>query len=478
MSDVRELDPKSVFKYFSQMSLIPRGSGNMKGIADYVEAFAKKRGLRSYRDAANNVVIYKDAAAGYEGAAPIILQGHLDIVCQKDADREIDFEREGLDIYADGEYVRARGTTLGADNGIAAAMILAILESTDLPHPALEAVFTTDEEIGMLGAMALDMSVLSAKKLINLDSEEDDVLTVSCAGGSDFCVKIPTGREKVSGTMVTLKLFGLLGGHSGIEIDKGRVNADILAGRVLSHLKTDFDIVSVDGGNKDNAIPCAHNAVLCTAVPDVLTRELEEYLELVKKEISEREPNFDYEICLGETGEYAVFSKECKRDILHTLLLVPNGVIDMSASIKGLVETSLNLGVLDTREDEIRLGFALRSNKQSALVFIEERLAAFFAPIECEVETGGHYPPWEYKEDSELQKLFCECYKAQRGSEPKVEAIHAGLECGTFASKIEGIDCIAIGPTMFDVHTTGERLLISSVAQTYELLLDILKKSK
>ena len=478
MLSVKELSPKDVFKYFSQMSEIPRGSGNMKGIADYVETFAKTNSLRYYRDAANNVVVYKNATAGYEKAAPIILQGHLDIVCQKDAHREIDFEREGLDIYFDGEYVRARGTTLGADNGIAAAMILSILASNDIAHPAIEAVFTTDEEIGMLGAMALDMSVLSAKKLINLDSEEDDVLTVSCAGGSDFCVMIPTDRKTVCGTLVTLELSGLLGGHSGIEIDKGRVNADILAGRVLSHIKTDFDIVSVAGGNKDNAIPLSHKAVLCTDAPDALVRELEDYLAFVKKEISERESGFEYKITAGDTGEYAVFSEVCKRDILHTLLLVPNGVMDMSASIKGLVETSLNLGVLATNDKEIQLGFALRSNKQSALVFLEEKMIAFFSRIACKVETGGHYPPWEFKEDSELQKLFCECYKAQRGTEPKVEAIHAGLECGTFASKIEGLDCIAIGPTMFDVHTTGERLLVSSVEQTYELLLDILKKSK
>ena len=478
MSQVNELSPKNVFKYFCEMSAIPRGSGNMKGIADYVENFAKENSLRSYRDEANNVVIYKNASAGYENTEPVILQGHLDIVCQKEADREIDFERDGLDIYFDGEYVRARGTTLGADNGIAAAMILAILASNDVAHPAIEAVFTTDEEIGMLGAMALDMSVLSAKKLINLDSEEDDVLTVSCAGGSDFCVEIPTDRKTVKGTLVTLELSGLLGGHSGIEIDKGRVNADILAGRVLSHIKTDFDMISVDGGNKDNAIPLSHKAVLCTAAPDALTRELEEYLALVKKEISEREGGFEYKISAGDAGEYAVFSDVCKKDILYALLLVPNGVVDMSASIKGLVETSLNLGVLATSESKIRLGFALRSNKQSALVFLEEKMVAFFSRMNCEIETGGHYPPWEYKEDSALQKLFCECYKAQRGTEPKVEAIHAGLECGTFASKIDGLDCIAIGPTMFDVHTTGERLLVSSVEQTYELLLDILKKSK
>ena len=473
-----DLEPKKVFEYFLEMSGIPRGSGNMKGIADYIEAFAKGRGLRCYRDAANNVVIYKGASAGYEASCPIILQGHLDIVCQKDADREIDFTAEGLDVYVDGEFVRARGTTLGADNGIAAAMILAILDDDKLAHPAIEAVFTTDEEIGMLGAMALDMSVLTAKKLINLDSEEEDVLTVSCAGGSDFCVTLPTDRKCVQGTKLTVCLSGLQGGHSGIEIDKGRVNADVLAGRILSGIKTDFEIISVDGGNMDNAIPKENTTALCTTDPASLKAELEDMLEKIQAEISDRESGFVFELTTGESGEYSVLSDRCKKDIIYTLLLVPNGVIDMSVGIAGLVETSLNLGVLVTEDDKIKLSFALRSNKGSALSFLEKRLSYFFSKIECEIETGGHYPPWEFKENSALQALYRECYVAQRGCEPKVEAIHAGLECGTFASKIEGIDCIAIGPTMFDVHTTGEKLLIASVGRTYELLLDILKKSK
>lgn len=478
MSSVTELSPKKVFKYFSEMSLIPRGSYNMVGIADYIESFARSHSLEFYRDGANNVVIYKGAAKGYENAAPVILQGHLDIVCQADEGRGIDFLRDGLDLFVDGDFVRARGTTLGADNGIAAAMILSILDDDALPHPPLEAVFTTDEEVGMLGAKALELGVLSGKKLINLDSEDDDVLTVSCAGGSDFCVSMPTERRPSRGCKVTLKLFGLAGGHSGVEINKGRVNANILAGRVLSHIKTGFDIISLDGGTKDNAIPFSHEAVLCTREPDALVGELTEYLETVKKEISEREKGFSYEITKGGEGKYSVLGRTCARDIKYTLLLVPNGVVEMSAEIEGLVETSLNLGILATTDDKIDLSFALRSNKKSALDFLEERMSAFFAPMNCTVETGGHYPPWEYREDSPLRRLYVECYREQRGSEPKIEAIHAGLECGVFASKTEGVDCIAMGPTVKGAHTTDERLLIPSVGRTFDLVLEILKRSK
>ena len=478
--EIKDLDPKKVFEYFAKMSLIPRGSGNMVKIADYIESFAASHMLRCHRDSANNVVIFKPASAGYEKSPAVILQGHLDIVCQKTPDRQIDFEREGLDVYIDGEYLRARGTTLGADNGIAAAMILAILDDDSIAHPAIEAVFTTDEEIGMLGAMALDMSILSAKMLINLDSEEDDTLTVSCAGGSDLCVSVPTLREKKCGRTVSINFSGLLGGHSGIEIDKGRVNADILAGRFLSHIKkdVDFDIISINGGNKDNAIPCACEMVLLVSDFDRFEGVAKDYLELIKAEISARESGFAYEVTSGNEGEYAVFGENCKNDIIRTLLLVPNGVIDMSPSIAGLVETSLNLGILATEQDEVKLSFALRSNKQTSLEFIEERVCEFFSAFDCKVTTGGHYPPWEYRENSSLRDLYISCYTAQRGEAPKVAAIHAGLECGTFSAKIAGLDCIAMGPTMFDVHTTGERLLIPSVKMTYELLLDMLKKMK
>lgn len=466
-----------VFTYFEEISAIPRGSGNQEAIADYCVAFAAKHGLKAVRDQANNVIICKPATKGYENADTVILQGHLDIVCQKTEESAIDFAKDGLEIYADGDFIKANGTTLGADNGIAVAMALAILESENIPHPALEAVFTTDEEIGMIGAMQLDMRLLQGKKMINMDAEEDDTLTVSCAGGSDFIITMPTPRKTVTATRVTLSLKGLKGGHSGVEINSHRVNADILAGRVLNHLKGDcvFDIISINGGDKGNAIPASCRIELCTKDAALFAKAAESYLQTVKAEIADREPQFTYEIAVGENGECSPLTDTVKNDLIFTLLCAPNGVQEMSASIDGLVETSLNLGVLKTDEPAITMHFALRSNKNSALYFLEEKMKAFAARLSCTVETFGHYPPWEFKENSALQKLFKDCYTRQRGCAPKVEAIHAGLECGVFASGIQGLDCIAMGPALYDVHTVNEKLSISSTEKTYLLLQEILK---
>ena len=251
MEKLKGIKPEKVFRYFEEISAIPRGSGNMEGISAYCMAFAEKLGLRAIKDDANNVVIFKDGTKGYENSEPVILQGHLDMVCQKTEDCNIDFEKDGLDIYIDGDFIKAKGTTLGADNGIAVAMIMAVLESGEIEHPPIEAVFTTDEVIGLIGAGKLDMSVLTGKKMVNLDSEDPSVLTVSCAGGSDFIMKLPFKKIKKNGSRITISLKGLQGGHSGVEIDSGRVNADILMGRILNYAVgvANFDIISVNGGD-------------------------------------------------------------------------------------------------------------------------------------------------------------------------------------------------------------------------------------
>lgn len=458
---------------------MPRGSGNMNGIADFCVDFAEKHGLKFIKDNANNVVIYKDAAKGYESAEPIILQGHLDMVCQKTNESSFDFEKDGIELLIDGEFIKANGTTLGADNGIAVAIILSILESDSIPHPAIEAVFTTDEEIGMIGAAALDGSVLSAKKMINLDSEEIDCVTVSCAGGSDFTAKLPTERIKASGNEITITLKGLKGGHSGICINEGRVNANILAGRILNYLNnnTKFSLVSVNGGDKINAItPICEIKVITT--DDNFKAVAEKYIDEIKTEISHREPEFyaEIDVCENKTADSMVKASQDKA--IYALLLAPNGVTEMSAEINGLVETSLNLGILKTEENYVSYSFALRSNKKTAMKFLEDKLTAFFSPLSAEISTGGHYPPWEFNDRSELQKLYIDNYVAQFGEMPRVEAIHAGLECGVFADKIDGFDAIAIGPQMFDVHTVNERLEIKSVGEIYKLLLKILEKCR
>lgn len=480
MSKLSNLNNERVFYYFEKLSSIPRGSGDMKAVAQYCVDFATEHGFKYIRDDADNVVIYKNGTSGYENQKPIILQGHLDMVCQKTPDSNINFEKDGLDLYVDGDFVKARGTTLGADNGIAVAMVLAILESDSIPHPPIEAVFTVDEEVGMIGARALDMSVLRGARMINLDSETEDTVTVSCAGGSDFKVTVPLETQLKSGALITIDIKGLKGGHSGVEIDKNRVNANMIAGRVLNELKSqfDFDIISINGGDKSNAIPNRCVVELCVSDLKEFTLSAQKCFDVIKSEIADREPQFAPEISAGSEGEYSVLDTKIKNKIIYTLLCAPNGITEMSAEIEGLVQTSLNLGVLMTNSDNVILHFALRSNKKSALVFLEQRLAAFFDNLGLTHETFGHYPPWEYKSDSDLRELYCSLYSEAFGASPKVEAIHAGLECGVFADGIKGLDCISIGPELYDVHTVNEKLSISSTKNLYALLIKILEKLK
>lgn len=470
----KNIDTQRVFYYFNELCKIPHGSGNMDAIADYCVNFAKQHNLLCNRDDANNVTIYKPTV-NYPYDA-VILQGHLDMVCQKDNESDIDFLKHGISTYCEGDFLKARNTTLGADNGIAVAMILAILENDDLAMPSIEAVFTTDEEIGMIGAKELDTSLLKSNKMINIDSEDDNVLTVSCAGGSDFYAVLPIDRTVKNGTEITVTLKGLKGGHSGVEIDKKRVNANTLAGRFLNYMKNrcDFDIISINGGDKANAIPNYCQIKLCSSYADNFKTLADSYINVIENEISAREPDFNTEITLGKQDDFNVLSN--KNDIIGILVGTPNGIIEMSADIEKLVETSLNLGILATKENEIALQFALRSNKQSALDFLEEKLQAFFERFPCKTEISGKYPTWEFKENSDLQKLYHKVYFAQTGNQPKVEAIHAGLECAVFSSKIKGLDCIAIGPTIFDAHTINERLSISSTKKIFGILTDILTK--
>lgn len=479
MSVLKGLQPERVFYYFEEITKIPHGSGDMSAIASFCVNFAKEHNLKYYHDKENNVVIYKNGTKHLKDAEPIILQGHLDMVCQKTEDCSIDFSKDSLEIFINGDFIKAKNTTLGADNGIAVASVLAILESDEYSHPPIEAVFTTDEETGMVGANNLDMSVLNGKKMINIDSEEDDTMTVSCAGGADFLATFNFQREAVNGTEIEIILKGLKGGHSGIEIDKGRVNANILAGRVLNHLKTtDFNLLSINGGDKTNAITNLCKINLCVNNKDKFIKDATEYFEIIKNEIAVREPYFDYQINVLGNGEFKGINKESANAIIYALTCMPNGVLDMSAEINGLVETSLNLGILSTTENSTELKTSLRSNKMSALSALEDRLKTIFSVLPCECTMFDKYPSWEFNNNSTLQGLFKEVYEKETGETLKVEAIHAGLECGVFASKIKDFDCISIGPTMFDVHTVKERLSISSTERTFKILLKVLENCK
>ena len=480
MQNLNAIEPKNVLKYFYEICNIPHGSYNMSAIAGYCENFAKKLGLKSLRDEANNVIIFKDGTKGYENAEPIILQGHLDMVCASEEDCKIDFMRDGLNLVLDGDFLKADGTTLGADNGIAVAIIFSILESDNIPHPPIEAVLTTDEEVGMIGAIALDTTPLTAKKLINIDSEEDDTVTVSCAGGSDFVVRMPITRQTVIAKKVTISLKGLKGGHSGVEINSGRVNAAKLCAELIDKTRQEgYWLIDIKSGEKPNAIPNSCTLELCTKNSETLLAAIDDCLKTIKDEISKEEPDFFYEI-IGEDadGTYSVLSNDNFEDFVFVTVSVPNGVQKMSSDIKGLVETSLNLGILKTENDHLLWHISLRSNKESEMLALENELKAIFSKIECETECFGYYPAWEYKADSKLQEIYKDCYKKQYGKAPKVEAIHAGLECGVFSAKIKDLDCISIGPTLFDVHTPKEKLSISSLQNTYKLILSILKDCK
>jgi len=466
-----------VFELFNEICAIPHGSGNMEKISRYCLEFAEKNGLQSYRDEAYNVILYKKGSAGYEDTEPVILQGHLDMVCQKTEDCKIDFLKDGITSYVDGDFIKAKGTTLGADNGIAVAMIMAILESDTVIHPPIEAVFTVDEEVGMLGAMALDCERLSAKKMINLDAGGPDVLTVSCAGGINMTMSKAYMPETVKGHKVKITLQGLAGGHSGVEIHKGRVNANVLMGRILNHAMQQhaFAICSLCGGDKDNVITNHCEAELATADGEALQKTLESYLLTVKEEISEREPDFEATVVVEREDAYKVIPKSDGQALIQALACAPSGVLEMSAAIEGLVETSINPGVLKVDEQSSSLTFSMRSNKNTALMALLEKMESYANAFGYEHESYGYYLPWEFNSQSVMQGLYTQAYRNFYGSEPQVRAIHAGLECGVFASKIKNIDCIAIGPQTYDVHSVDERLSISSTQECFVLLQNVLK---
>ncbi len=470
----------TILKYFGQICSIPHGSGNMKPISDYCISFAEQHGLSYICDKAKNVIIYKDASIGYETAEPIILQAHLDMVCQSVQNKQIDFEKEGIIPVLDGDILHADGTTLGADNGISVAMMLTILADENLLHPPIEAVFTTDEEIGMVGAKQLDATKLSGKRMINLDAEEEELVTVSCAGGSDVEIELPTERRSAVGTRLTLEIRGLRGGHSGVEIDKERANANILMGRILAfaNKNADFDIVKINGGNKTNAITVACRAELLTADAERLEAVLSDYFETVKAELGESESGCSILIEKNKTEEAEVLSENIKDKLIYILSLTPNGVQKMSTEIEGLVETSLNLGILETKESDIVFKYAMRSNKKSALSALEDKMCLFAEYNDCKAKISGGYAPWQYCEASAVRELYLDAFYQNFGFKPKVYAIHAGLECAVFAELIDGLDCIAIGPEIKDAHTTKESVSVSSVEKIFEVLCDTLKNCK
>lgn len=473
------LEPNSVFRFFEELCAIPHGSRNTRAVSDWCVEFAKARGLEYYQDSANNVIIIREAAPGYEAAAPVILQGHLDMVCEKEPDCAKDMAREGLDLAVDGDLVYARGTTLGGDDGIAVAMALAVLDDPSIPHPRLEVVLTTEEEIGMLGAAALGTAPLRGRQLLNLDSEEEGVFTVSCAGGSLTRCALPVTREPFAGTALMVRVSGLAGGHSGAEIHKGRANADVLLGRVLRAMaaETELRLVSAAGGLKDNAIPVQAEAVAVTAAADRAKAAAAALAEALKGEYRAADPGLTVELLPTKTVELPMDGASTRR-ALCLLACAPNGVQEMSHDIPGLVQTSLNLGILETGAAELSAVFCVRSSVASRKEMLHDRLRCLTEALGGTVDISGDYPAWEYCRDSALRERMVEVFREQYGHDPRIEAIHAGVECGLLCGKLPGLDCVSIGPDLTEIHTPRERMSISSVQRVWAFVLEVLRRSK
>lgn len=473
--------PEAFFRFFEDFSAVPRGSGFEKGASDFLVQFAKDRSLDVTQDAANNVVIRKPGSRGAEEKPPVIMQGHMDMVCEKVAGCDHDFHKEGIDMSVTDGWLTANGTTLGGDDGIADALMMTVLDDDSLAHPPLECVFTTGEEVGLVGANALDFSALKGRTMINIDSETEGIITVSCAGGMDYKLTKQTRRRNKKGSVIRLGVKGLLGGHSGTDIDKERVNGIRLTARVLNRLLgvRSAQLVQFVGGTKDNAIPReAEAAVLFTNTEDTdeAMKIVSDMQKAFENEILPTEPNFEFSFTREDNVKEEVLSKEDGRALVSAVLLAPNGVRRRDLSLDNFVLTSLNLGIVTTEEDEAKLVFAPRSSVDSLQDYTKDLLQLTADTFGFTVSISGAYPGWEKVADSKLRDTFVESYRELFGDEIKVEGIHAGLECGLFYAAMPGLDPVSIGPTMEGVHTPDEKMDLSSAARTYSLVTDVLRR--
>ena len=482
MGVLSALEPAKVFQFFEEICSIPHGSRNVEQISNYLVNFAKERGLKYRQDEKFNVVIWKDGSAGYENAEPVILQGHMDMVAVKTADCPKDLEKDGLDLEINGDLVSARGTSLGGDDGIAVAYSLAILDDPDMPHPPLEVITTTDEEIGMLGAAYMDVSDVKGRLFLNMDSEDEGIFTVSCAGGATVTCRFPYERENVTMDTLTVAIDGFSGGHSGVEIDKGRANANVLMGRLLGALgeKLAYRLVKLGGGSRETAIASAATAVIGVADNDAesAVKVVEDCAAVFAKEYATAEPGLSLTAKALAVETVNALTAESTALVTRVLLALPDSVQAMSVDMPGLVQTSLNFGILQLRESELYCANTVRSSMTTQKLWILDKVSAVVALAGGKTEISGSYPGWSYNPNSVVKDTILEVYKELFGKEATVEAVHAGIECGLFADSIPELDCVSIGPDMADVHTPREHLSISSTARTYKLLVEVLARSK
>lgn len=479
MRILENLEPQDVFYYFEEICKIPHGSGNTGQISDYLKAFADEHGLYCRQDELNNIIMIKEASKGYEDHEPVLLQGHMDMVAVKDADCTIDMTKDGLQLEILGDRLTAKGTSLGGDDGIAVAFGLALLAGEEYRHPRIELILTVDEEVGMEGATGLTVDDLTAKRMINLDQEEEEIFITGCAGGARIDIRKKTETEQVKGVLCKLKISGLQGGHSGQEINKERGNAICLMGRLLAALqeKTPIYLKEVNGGTADNAIP---NEVCAEIVVTEWTEDIAAFMEEkfcgLKAEFAGKEDGLKCELQVGaEDALIEVCNRKDSEQWIHLLNVIPHGVIANSVKMKGLVETSLNPGILNVSAVEGMVSTSVRSSNAAAKEALINQLKSLAALCDATVGIRGDYPGWDYDPDSPLREKMVTIYEEMYGVKPQIEAIHAGLECGIFQSKIPGLDCVSIGPDMQDIHTTRETLSIPSVQRVWKFLLKVLE---
>ncbi len=473
MSVLESLQPKQVFAIFEQIAAIPHGSGNTAAISKWCYEFACGAGLDAVQDTVGNVIIKKAGSAGREAEPPVILQAHLDMVCEKTADCDFDFLTQGLSLATDGQTVWANGTTLGADNGIGLALILAIMQDKTLSHPPIEGVLTIDEETGLEGAAAVDFSTLKGRRMLNLDSEDEGIFTAGCAGGIRMEAKFPLTQTPNDLPAFSVQIKGLMGGHSGIDINKGRINANKALASFLQSLTQQgtVKLACLSGGTVDNAIAAEANCVMATdldfAVVESLASDLQQDF-IQKGETSAT-------VVVSKTVAPTVWADDETAAILNFLNQAPNGVQAMCKDLPDLVETSLNLGVVRQNETTLSAVFALRSAVQSQKESLLDRLQIVAQQYGATTETSGAYPGWEYRSDSALQETMKQVYTELYGKQAVVDVIHAGLECGLFCEKCPELDAVSIGPDMKNVHTPDEWVSVASVERVSAYLLKLLE---
>ncbi len=482
MAVLENLEPKKVFEIFEEICKIPHGSHNTKQISDFCMNFAAKRGLDASQDEVGNVFIRKEASPGFENSEGVILQGHLDMVCAKTEDSSHDFMKDGLELYVEDGYVKAKDTTLGGDDGIAVAMALAVLDSHTIEHPPLEVLLTVDEEVGLDGANAFDFTQMKGSKLINIDSEEEGILTVGCAGAIMAESRIPIHRQKKSGSLIRINIHGLMGGHSGCEIQKQRGNAHKMMGRLLNHMMKEIslNLVEVNGGAQDNVISMISVAEILVPVEQVekalaLVQEMKETWDA---EFMGCEPNLAVDTFVSHDSTIDVCDDRSTRSTVAFLVICPNGVIEYSRKLAGFVETSLNMGIVETASDYIRTVHMLRSSVDSRDLETWERFEQCANAVGAKAIFRSSYDAWPLKIDSKLQKIMVDTYKDLYGEDMRVETMHAGLECAVFCVTNPELDCVSFGPNIWDVHSFNEKLDIASTERCWKYLVEVLKRCK